>query len=203
MPTTSKGIRYPGPNYPPSIVEDMTDLGNDALNRIDNLAAHFNNGLDVVSNPVAYASAPIPDLCTVQSGPNSDFLLWVQFAGQWKKVATATTSAAIFLNGNQLKGSVNNGAPVVQEVADATAFSTPGFYGLLYTTSGGLAGTAAGTVDTSFTAPTGFVAGNLGAPVYIFGLAPGAYTVEVKYKSTAGNVVLGQRFLMAGVMKVM
>jgi hypothetical protein len=211
MPLTPKGIYYPGPKFPPQISEDMGAMAQNVFNGIEAMQMQtYGFSPETIVAPTSYTSAAANgngdsiDM-NVGSGqsPNSG-MIWFNYHGLWKKTATATTSAAIFLSVNggtltQLKKLNPGGAPVVQEVNDTQAFFSPGFFGQLYCNRDGLAGNAGGNADTSF-ATNGFV---MPPGVYIYGFDnPGmSVHIEVKYKTTAGNVVLGKRYVYLGTIK--
>jgi hypothetical protein len=214
MPTTPKGITYPGPKYPPQISTDMSQLGQDAYKAIDVFAMSRYTIPETITAPTSYTAsaangngesveftAPSPTV----SAPLVESPIFVGYIGQWKKSTTATLNAAIFINVNnagltQLKQPVNNGAPVVNELTDASAFSAPGFFGKLATTDSGLAGAAGGAADTTFPSTRTFI---LPPFCFIWGFQPGGSQihVEIKFKASAGNVLLGTRYLFAGTFK--
>lgn len=216
MPTTAKGIYYPGPKYPAQISNDLNQMGSDVMSHI--------NWIQVASFPPEVITAPPAGTFVgsafsgngdsaelVLPGPSNgsplqESLLWVNFFGQWKKSVASTFTAAIFLNIDgaglvQLKRINQGGAPFVQEVTDASAYTAPGFYNLLSTNFSGLTAQAASPTDTDLNAPNGFV---LPEGCWIWGLQPGGHQVhvEVRYKTTAGNIALGTRYMMAGTMRV-
>jgi hypothetical protein len=203
MPFTSKGIYYPNPSFPPQIVEDMGQLGPNILDRLDTLAAIGKNGPDTIINPSVTYTAPGGggDLINLPLGAPTNSLLWFQYWAQAKKtVSGATFQIAVFINGNQLKVPVNNAIPALQEVSESGAITGGGFYGLVYTAPAGILYSAAGGTDTQFTAGTGFVSAGA-APIYIWGVGGSSVQIDVRYKLSSGNVVLGQRYILGGVVK--
>jgi hypothetical protein len=205
MPVTPKGIYYPGSKFPAQLIEDMSALGSNALAHIDGAGEFQSSGPTTLTAPTVYTSTPgLGDAVNISqtqtSSGSSENLLMIHFMAQWKKSVTNTMNAAIFINGNQLKTPVNNNVPVIQEAADATAFAAPGFYNALFTDRFGLTSSGGGTVDTGFSpSAQGIV---LPMPVIVWGIAPGGSSViEIKYKATTGNIILGQRWLWVRTVK--
>jgi hypothetical protein len=210
MPTTPKGIYYPGPKFPAQISADMAQMGGQAVQKTSYLRVSTFNPTETITAPTSYTpsvgqgNGEAVDL-TVPSGSGFEPVLWLSYMAQWKKtVSGATTSAAIFLNVNgagstQLK-KINSagGAPVVQEVVDSAAGTN---YGFLYVNKDGIQGTAGGGVDTDVSAPNGFVMPE-GVQIWGLGQGGGSIHIEIKFKASSGNIILGQRYLVAGYMAV-
>jgi hypothetical protein len=152
----------------------------------------------------SYTRLTTPDLAFVYV-PNSSARLRVGYKAHWKvSVASGTQTVALFLNSQQLRYGAAAAAAAVQEYA-VTSLTTS--YSHLTTDGGNSASLGfiygSGGADVSDVS-TGQVmsynaAGEMGAPLEIFGLAAGWYTVEVKFKTSANTLSVRERHLWAEV----
>lgn len=111
--------------------------------------------------------------------------LMIGFQGQWFSSVSAAGSAAIFVNGNQIRIQSSAG-PVVQSATTVGVGQNS-----LYTSVAGL-GAASNTATDGNTQIIGFT----GAGGIITSIAPaGTYNVGIQFKSTSGSVTASARQL--------
>jgi len=153
-----------------------------------------------------YTTLATPDQVSINVGAKD--IVRVRYKAQWKiSVSSGVQTASFFLNGVQLKSPKNAGAPTVTE-CQFTSLAT--FYSHLVSTGsdtqGGLASTIGATADVT-DVTTGQMlgfdhstssAGNTASvpgPFEIHGLAAGAYTLSVQFKTTANTLSVRNRSL--------
>lgn len=213
MPNTASGIYYPDPNFAPQIIEDITAQAANVSRLLDDRALFFAAGPETITAPVAYTpsvGAGVGDRVTVNTAltptGTKESLVALHYLAQIRRsVTTATTSVAIFITPQssgvptQLKSPVANAIPAIQEGSDSAVYGTVTNYGLVRTRSQGIDMQAAGAAtDTQFTYNLGVI---FPAPVVIWGMPPDTYFIDIRFKQTTGNIILGKRVLMAETFK--
>jgi hypothetical protein len=145
-----------------------------------------------------YAAMPTPDRVAAVDAPRG--MILVMYQALWRRTtASSQRFAALFLNGTQLKGTpAAGGAVVAQELSETSAHT---FWNVLHSAPGTTALNSSSTptsdqqFDSSGPMAHGVVGSGNGAALLI--VPPGSYTVEVRFKVTAGDVHVKQRRLSA------
>lgn len=134
-------------------------------------------------------------------------LVLLGYQAAWKESVNSAASAAIFIDGNQLKLAQDNQASPVEQFASIGGDVDAGTYKPLSTFPGGLAGVnATNPGDTAYTGDvtTGQLLGHYRANhavasafgwCLIHSLPAGTYTFSVQFKATSGTVTVKQRKL--------
>jgi hypothetical protein len=161
-----------------------------------------NAAVETLATSGTYATLATPDAVSVVV--RNDDVLRIRYRAHWKISAVAgTQQAAFFIGGVQLQYSANGGAPVGGEVS--VALGT--FYSHLISIessdalNGGLRSIAGAVADVSNVSTGQLMSYHansaLGSGVDVVGLAPGVYTVDVRFKTSAGTLSVRERFLDA------
>jgi hypothetical protein len=150
----------------------------------------------------AYGLLGTPDRVPGLVLPDDDDLIFVYFHALLLAPSGSgqVGSAAIFIEGNQLKADDGDGAPAVQE-ASVNGSSLTEAYQVVTTTPRGLAiGVLNSNTDVSNVATGMALAGEAaigGGRLAIMGLPAGTYDITVQFKASAGTVTAKERKLYA------